>query len=120
LPKHFLKREPVRIDWGGEQQKDYVYVEDVARASLLAIDHGDNDIFCIATGHGTSVTKFIATSRRLPATNTDCGVRPGRPGDIYLAYFDCSKAGASWLEARSIHRTGHQENGRLLREHPDF
>jgi UDP-glucose 4-epimerase len=53
--KRFLTHQPVRIDWNGEQQKDYVFVEDVARANLLAIDHGDNDIFCIATGKGASV-----------------------------------------------------------------
>jgi len=34
--RHMLAHEPVRIDWDGEQQKDYVYVGDVAHASLLA------------------------------------------------------------------------------------
>ena len=32
--KRFLNQETIRIDWDGEQQKDYVYVEDVARAVL--------------------------------------------------------------------------------------
>ena len=40
--KRFLNHDSVRIDWDGEQQKDYVFVEDVARANVLAIDHGDN------------------------------------------------------------------------------
>src|SRR5205807_3398353 len=50
--KRFLNHETIRIDWDGEQQKDYVYVEDVGRANLMAMEpgYGDNDIFCIATG----------------------------------------------------------------------
>src|ERR1700738_1323332 len=53
--KSFPTHASVRIDWDGEQQKDYVYVEDVARANVLALTHGDNDIFCIGTGTPTSV-----------------------------------------------------------------
>src|SRR5215467_14660073 len=56
--KRILTHEPVRIDWDGEQQKDYVYVGDVARANLLALDHDDSDTFCIATGKGTSVNEI--------------------------------------------------------------
>src|SRR5216683_3306712 len=56
--KRFLKYEPVRIDWDGEQQKDYVYVGDVARANRIALEQGDNDIFCIGTGKGTSVNEI--------------------------------------------------------------
>src|SRR5437660_112715 len=38
--KRFLKREPVRIDWDGEQKKDYVYVGDAARANVIALERG--------------------------------------------------------------------------------
>jgi UDP-glucose 4-epimerase len=56
--KRMLTREPVRIDWDGEPQKDFVYVGDVARASILALDHYDNDTFCIGAGKGTSVNEL--------------------------------------------------------------
>ena len=46
---------PVRIDWDGEQQKDYVFVRDVARANLAALNQGSGEAFCIGTGYGTSV-----------------------------------------------------------------
>jgi len=90
--KRFLKHEPVRIDWDGEQQKDYVFVEDVARASLLALNGGDNDIFCIATGKGASVNELYGTLARIIGYSPEIVQAPKRPGDIYLAYFDCSKA----------------------------
>lgn len=83
---------PVRIDWDGEQQKDYVYVRDVAYANLSALTRGDGETFCIATGKGTSVN---ALYRGLADTiEQDVGIvhAPRRSGDIYLSYFDCHKA----------------------------
>ena len=90
--KRFLNHDPVRIDWDGEQQKDYVYVEDVARANLLALDHGDNEIFCIGTGRGASVNELYRVLEKITGYTPEIVRAPKRPGDIYLAYFDCGKA----------------------------
>jgi UDP-glucose 4-epimerase len=90
--KRFLKHETIRIDWDGEQQKDYVYVGDVARANLLAMEHGDNDIFCIATGKGTSVNEIYEALAEQTGYKPEIVKAPKRAGDIHLAYFDCSKA----------------------------
>ena len=51
----FLKKEGVRIDWDGEQTRDYVYVKDVARANLAALERGSGECFVIGTGARTSV-----------------------------------------------------------------
>jgi UDP-glucose 4-epimerase len=90
--KRFLNHDSLRIDWDGEQKKDYVFVEDVARANVLAIDHGDNDIFCIGTGRGASVNELYHTLEKITGYTPEIVRAPKRPGDIYLAYFDCSKA----------------------------
>jgi len=90
--QRFLKKDSVRIDWDGEQQKDYVYVGDVARANLLAFERGDNDIFCIATGKGTSVNTIYQTLEGIIGYTPEIVRAPKRPGDIHLTYFDCSKA----------------------------
>jgi len=90
--KRFLNHEAVRIDWDGEQQKDYVYVGDVARANLIALDSGDNDIFCIGTGKGTSVNEIYRALEEIIGYSLEIVKAPKRPGDIHLAYFNCSKA----------------------------
>ena len=90
--QRFLKKDSLRIDWDGEQQKDYVYVGDVARANLLALTGGDNDIFCIATGQGTSVNTIYQALERIIGYTPEIVRAPKRPGDIHLTYFDCSKA----------------------------
>jgi UDP-glucose 4-epimerase len=90
--KRFLDHSTVRIDWDGEQKKDYVYVEDVARANLLAIEHGDNDIFCLGTGRAASVNELYQVLAKITGYKPGVVRAPKRPGDIYLAYFDYSKA----------------------------
>jgi UDP-glucose 4-epimerase len=67
-------------------------VGDVARANVLAFDHGDNDIFCIGTGKGTSVNQIYAALETITGYTPEIVHAPKRPGDIHLAYFNCAKA----------------------------
>ena len=90
--KRFLSNEGVRIDWDGEQRKDYVYVEDVARANVLALDRGDNDIFCIGAGNPVSVNAIYDLLAKITGNKPEITRAPKRPGDIYLSYFNPSKA----------------------------
>jgi UDP-glucose 4-epimerase len=90
--RQILLREPVRIDWDGEQQKDYVYVRDVARANLLSLTNGGGSTYCIAHGNGTSVNDLYKSLVSEIGYEVEVRRAPKRPGDIYLTYFDCSKA----------------------------
>ncbi|MHB8599966.1 MAG: SDR family NAD(P)-dependent oxidoreductase [Ktedonobacteraceae bacterium] len=90
--KRFLNHESVRIDWDGEQQKDYVFVGDVARANVLALTGGDNNIFCIGTGKGTSVNEIYHELATITDFKPEIVRAPKRAGDIHLAYFNCAKA----------------------------
>jgi len=90
--RQILLKEPVRIDWDGEQQKDYVYVGDVARANLLSLTNGDGEAYCIAHGNGTSVNALYQNLVNEIGHEVEIRRAPKRPGDIYLTYFDCGKA----------------------------
>ncbi len=90
--KRFLNNEGVRIDWDGEQRKDYVYVEDVAHANVLALEHGNNDIFCIGAGNPVSVNEIYDLLAKITGNKPEITRAPKRPGDIYLTYFNSSKA----------------------------
>lgn len=91
--QRLLTGDPIRIDWDGEQAKDYVYVEDVAHASVLALTRGDGGIYCLGTGRGTSVNELHRQLVRLVGRSTPVVRAPKRPGDVHLAFFDCSRAG---------------------------
>jgi UDP-glucose 4-epimerase len=90
--KRFLNHEGVRIDWDGEQRKDYVYVEDVAHANMLALEHGNNEIFCIGAGNPVSVNEIYNILANITDYKPEITHAPKRPGDIYLSYFNYSKA----------------------------
>jgi UDP-glucose 4-epimerase len=90
--RQILMKEPIRIDWDGEQQKDYVYVVDVARANLLTLTAGNGEIYCIAYGKGSSVNTIYRSLVNEIGNEVEIRRAPKRPGDIYTTYFDCSKA----------------------------
>ncbi len=90
--KRILEGRPIRIDWDGKQEKDYLYVSDVAQANLLALTEGDNEIFCLANGKGTSVNELYQRLCEIIGREVAVTYAPKRPGDIYQAYFDCTKA----------------------------
>jgi UDP-glucose 4-epimerase len=90
--RQILLQEPVRIDWDGEQQKDYVYVGDVANANRLALSAGNGETYCIAHGQGTSVNSLYQRLVKEIGHEVEIRRAPKRPGDIYLTYFNCDKA----------------------------
>ena len=90
--QQILLNKPVRIDWDGEQQKDYVYAGDVARANILALTRGSGEAYCIATGQGTSVNALYRGLVKHVGHEVEIVRAPKRAGDIYLTYFDCRKA----------------------------
>jgi UDP-glucose 4-epimerase len=104
--RRFLAGQPIRIDWDGEQTKDYVYVEDVARANLLAISAGDNDVFCIATGESTSVNQIYRALVAATGVEPEILRAPKRPGDVYRILFDRSKAqrGLGWTPSVDLNQ----------------
>lgn len=87
-----LRGDTPTIHWDGEQVRDYVYVEDVARANLAAATVGDDAIFCIGTGRGTSVNEiFNAVCQAVGVVVTPHRARR-RAGDLRAAYFDTTRA----------------------------
>jgi UDP-glucose 4-epimerase len=88
----FLAREPVRIDWDGEQTRDYVFVEDVARANLAALDRGSGGCYVIGTGVRTSVNQIYHQLVELTGFQAPVERGPQRPGDARDAQFDATRA----------------------------
>jgi len=87
-----LVGEPVRIDWDGEQRKDYVYVGDIARANVLALERGKNEVYCLGTGRPTSVNELYEQLSQTVGVRVPITRAPKRAGDVRLHYFDPKKA----------------------------
>jgi UDP-glucose 4-epimerase len=77
----------------GEQTRDYVYVDDVVRANLLAIESaGSNGVINIGTGLETTVNQLYATMQQVAGSELPAVYAPGRPGEQTRSSIDPTKA----------------------------
>ncbi len=84
----FLKHEGIRIDWDGEQTRDYVFVKDVANANVLALDKGSGGRYVIGTNVKTSVNQIYRTLVEISGFEAPVTHAPKRAGDARDAQFD--------------------------------
>lgn len=89
---HLLDGQPFVINGDGEQTRDFVYVEDIARANVLAIEGRLQGIFNCGTGHGTPVNAICHSLA------DSCGLYrvfqhgPAKPGEAQHVALDSTRA----------------------------
>jgi UDP-glucose 4-epimerase len=88
----FLTHQSVRIDWDGEQTRDYVFVEDAVRANLAALDRGSGECYVIGTGVRTSVNQIYRQLVEVAGSQPPVERAPQRAGDARDAQFDATRA----------------------------
>lgn len=77
-----VRDEPVTIYGDGEQTRDLVYVEDVARANLLALTRGEGAIVNVSCGRETSVNTLFQMLKEAIGSRSRAEHAPERPGEI--------------------------------------
>jgi UDP-glucose 4-epimerase len=87
-----LAGQPCTIHGDGEHVRDYVFVGDVARASLLALDKPGDHAVNIGTGVGTTTNALYAELARI-ARGPAPVHGPARPGDLRASILDPTLAG---------------------------
>jgi UDP-glucose-4-epimerase GalE len=80
----------------GTAVRDYVHVEDIAAAHILALrylqDGGPSEIFNLGSGHGYSVQEIIDSVTRVTGRTVPVQPKPRRPGDPDSLVADAGKA----------------------------
>ena len=89
-----LRGESPEIHGDGSMTRDFVYVQDVIEANILAAQHGKGDggVYNIASGSRTSIRELFETMARVIGTAAEATTGPFRVGDIKDSYADISKA----------------------------
>ncbi len=72
----------------GEPTRDYVYVEDVARAFVTAAAAGRAGTFNVGTGRETSVLELLELLQREAGTDAQPELHPLRPGELERSALD--------------------------------
>lgn len=90
--KKLLAGESPSIYGDGEQTRDFIYVKDVAKANILAIEKGTNQIFNIGCNSKTSINELYSIMTKITGQSLSPIPMPERDGDIRHSCLDSSKA----------------------------
>lgn len=97
---------PITIFGDGQQTRDFVYVEDVARAVVTALrtPGGDGSPINVATGRETTVRGLAETIVGLAGSGSTIGHAEARPGEIVrsLAVVDRARALLDFAAATTL------------------
>ena len=86
-----LERRPIPLYWKGEQVRDFIYVEDLARAHIEPLSASGFQVFNVGTEVGTKVIDVVETVFRILGERTPIEDLGERPGDIAASYASSEK-----------------------------
>jgi UDP-glucose 4-epimerase len=92
--KNLIQGEPLTVYGDGEQTRDFLYVDDLVDAVLLA-DKADvhAEVFQVASGRETSIRDLISAMKKsVPEFKAEIRCEPARAGEISRNYADIAKA----------------------------
>ncbi|BAF59276.1 MAG: SDR family oxidoreductase [Pelotomaculum sp.] len=91
-----LKGRPPVIYGDGRQSRDFTYVDDVVRASILSSEAAGaaGEVFNIAAGHRISLNELLAVLTEITGINGDAVYAGARPGDVKHSAACIEKASA--------------------------
>ena len=99
--RRILSGDPITIFGDGEQERDYVFVGDVAEANwvvstipLPAVRDIDSRGWNIGTGRGTSVNALAGFLMKIGGREVERVGAPERSGELVRSVLDCSRAAA--------------------------
>ena len=92
--RNLMQKEPLVIYGDGQQTRDFLYVDDLVDAVLLADKlETPGEVFQIASGRETSLKDLLAAMKRvLPGVKFDVRYEPARAGEILRNYASIEKA----------------------------
>jgi UDP-glucose 4-epimerase len=109
-------REPLVLG-DGTQSRDFIYVDDVVEANLLALEHSRHDIFNVGTGKSATLNQILETLNRKLGTSIRPKYEPNRIKNyVQHTLADTSKSkGILGFEAKVSLEDGID---RLIRHYP--
>lgn len=87
-----LEGKQPRIFGDGDQERDFIYVDDVVEANIRAIDRGNNRTLNIGSGAGSSVNHIFDSLKNALQYRWGAEHRPHRPGEVHKIFLECAKS----------------------------
>jgi UDP-glucose 4-epimerase len=90
--ERMLSKKPVLINGPGEQTRDFVYVRDVVKANMKALDLNVSGEINIATGIEASVNHIFKIIKDITGSNAKENHGPAKSGETFRSVLDIKKA----------------------------
>jgi UDP-glucose 4-epimerase len=87
-----LAEQSVVIYGDGTQERDFVYVSDVARGFEAALTRGSRSSINLGSGHGTNVLRIRDELERLVGHTVVTDFQPARLGEVYRIFLTGDRA----------------------------
>ncbi|UCG45249.1 MAG: GDP-mannose 4,6-dehydratase [Candidatus Bathyarchaeota archaeon] len=88
------KEQKPTIYWDGEQTRDFIHVDDIVEALLLALesDGANGETMILGSGSETSINELYHSIGHLLKTSIEPTRKPKQLGDIRRMRYNCAKA----------------------------
>ena len=87
-----LDDEQPTINGSGEQERDFVYVGDIARANVLALDRGGGEILNLGSGIGTSINRLFHVLKEISGCSCEEIHGSAKLGEVQRIFLEADKA----------------------------
>ena len=87
-----LAGKPTTIFGSGEQERDFVFVKDCARANLMVAGKEHSGIFNLGCGEATNINQIFAGLKQITGYPDEARYAPAKPGETFKIYLDSSLA----------------------------
>ena len=90
--KWIAEGEPLILYGDGSQERDFTYVDDIARGTLLGLQSIGFEIINLGSDRPVKLRQIIKTIERLLGREAVIQSRPGHPADVPATWADLTKA----------------------------
>lgn len=99
-----LEDRPLPLYWQGEQVRDFIYVEDLARAHIDVLDLRGWNVFNVGTEKGVKVKDAVKTIEKILGKRLKIEDLGERPGDVPASFASSKKLmkATSWKPKYSL------------------
>lgn len=80
------------INGSGEQERDFLYIEDCVKANLLSMEGGSGQVYNLGTEKGTSIHHLFEEMKRLTGYSRGAVHGPPKAGEVFRICLDARKA----------------------------
>lgn len=116
--QRMLEGLPITVYGDGDQTRDFIFVKDVAKACVLAIQQGGSGRYNISTQKEHTLHQIIQMLQDLMSCNTKINYEGAKVGDLYNSCLSNSKAyqQLNWTPQTTIYEGLKQTVAHLIKE----